>query len=161
MSNLGPDPYEVAEEQGLVVVVPEHNELQVDLDDGQSFERLKRTMACLDRNGVKYVASSTNSRSGRVHMHVTLDPDSTSLMTDPVFGGPVMRIALQACLGSDPVRELLSLLRLVHRSEMPATLFFEKKDAVRVPYVLPLRSIRFGRLEKEPEDYAATVQDEG
>ena len=66
-------------------------------------------------SGVTYlVRPSPSGRPGRHHVVVT--------MPRPV--SPMERIALQAILGSDPIREMLSWFRIERGIEEP-TIFFE------------------------------------
>jgi hypothetical protein len=57
-----------------------------------------------------------SSKSGNTHCYVTLK--------QPVAAAE--RIALQSCLGSDPKREALSVLRLLNSIEEPSLLFKPK-----------------------------------
>ena len=109
-----------AEGMGLIVDLPEDNELQIDIDSGtdmdrfrRSFEILKRELGIIDDDVT--ITPSRNKVDGR-HIRVRMGFDLS----------PIQRIALQAACGSDPIRELLSLVRLFAGDEHP-TLFLEKK----------------------------------
>ena len=107
-----------AKDNGLDVVFPKPSELQVDIDSDAAYERY---CGVLDRllHHLPFVTESiTPSRSGYPKRHIVLT------LREPVTD--VQRIALQAILGSDPVRELLSLKRIENGDPHP-TLFFEKK----------------------------------
>lgn len=106
------------QDRGLVIVRPAPDELFVDIDsDAQygTFDRARR------RIGSDLIAGFTEapSPSGRVgRKHITVK------LTRPVKDAEE-RVLLQALLGSDLMRELLSYLRL--EADMPdATIFFEK-----------------------------------
>lgn len=93
--------HDIAAERGLIVIIPEDNELQLDLDV-PSYEHNHAIIKCLKDNGVNLVSwFRTISVNGKRHTYLRLDRDFSRQE----------RIALQACLGSDPVREVLSLLR--------------------------------------------------
>lgn len=64
------------------------------------------------------VVSCLPSRSGLPHRHVILRANCDL--------SPAERIALQACLGSDLVREFLSFLRYIQGGE--GTTFYENHD---------------------------------
>jgi hypothetical protein len=119
--NDGDDTLESAHEKartlGRVVVYPKPNELFVDIDCEAAMRRFVRVVAYM--SGVTYaVRPSPSGRPGRYHVTVT--------MTGNV--SPLERIALQAMLGSDPVREVLSWRRLQNGIETP-TIFFEQTAA--------------------------------
>ena len=112
-----------ADKRGLDVRVPKNNELFIDIDSEEltTFHRqlavfLKRTDAAWS------VRPSPSGKPYHVHIVVTLTKRT-------VTNGE--RILLQAVLGSDPMRELLSWERIGIGDPHP-TLFFEK----RVPAVL-------------------------
>lgn len=101
----------------LVVVYPKPNQLFLDIDDDEALAKFDKVSSLLAaKYGGGYHHTITPSRSGGTHRHVTitLEKDVT----------PMERITLQAILGSDPLRELLSLDRLKAGCPNP-TLFFE------------------------------------
>lgn len=101
----------------LVVVYPKPNQLFLDIDDDEALAKFYKVSSLLAaKYGRGYHRTITPSRSGGTHRHVTitLEKDVT----------PMERITLQAILGSDPLRELLSLDRLKAGCPNP-TLFFE------------------------------------
>lgn len=118
------DPREVADRLGLACVLPEPNELFIDLDDEGDRTHLDAMLALLASLGI-YVerVKETVSKSGRAHVYLR----SLSYDLDPL-----LRIALQACLGSDRKHELLSLVRVL-TNQLPATVFFEKPSGVIAP----------------------------
>jgi hypothetical protein len=102
-----------ARQLGLVVVLPRSNELFVDIDDEASMHVFLASVARL--GDVSYlVRRSPSGAPGRRHITVTM-PRAVTAME---------RIALQAMLGSDRVREILSWQRLQRGINEP-TLFFE------------------------------------
>lgn len=112
--------FEQAEKTGKKVVLPEPNQLLIDIDDEAALKNYITLEGLLERHwGVEAAVKtpSPSGRAGRFHVTVTLDRTVT----------PLERIALQLAMGSDRKREILSLARLEHGDEHP-TLFFEKKD---------------------------------
>lgn len=106
-------------EEGYKVCFPESNELFIDIDTKLHWETFLMQIGIAERNlGENLVWSVSPSRNGgegrhvRVYMPFTMDD--------------VGRIAWQAALGSDPVRELLSLVR-VKRGDKNPTLFVERR----------------------------------
>jgi hypothetical protein len=111
------------EAEGCRVVFPSDDELQVDIDTDEHYAAFLKSWAIFERDvELFYVEKPTYverpSRSGLPSRHITvkLPFDVTS----------EQRIAWQAALGSDPVRELLSMLRDMRGDEHP-TLFVEAK----------------------------------
>lgn len=122
-----PDDYKRSREQaiadaiesGLEVCEPADNELFIDIDSTEQHERHVRAMAVLaDRLPEAFVLRSTRSKSGepgKWHVRVRM----------PFVMSAMERIAWQAALCSDPIRELLSCVDVRNGDERP-TLFFEK-----------------------------------
>jgi hypothetical protein len=102
--------------ESLEVKFPAPNELFIDIDNEHSFALYEKQMDIVK----KYIGATdaviTTSRHGLPgrHIVVTLDRDVTELE----------RIALQACLGSDRVRELLGFVQYQNNDPHP-TLFLE------------------------------------
>lgn len=108
------------EEEGYKVVIPEPNELQIDIDSDEDYLRWLTAKGVLDRNEIEHqVIREAPSRSGLPGRHI--------VVRFPQPLDPWQRIALQGALGSDHVRELLSCIRLMRGDEHP-TLFVESKD---------------------------------
>lgn len=106
--------------EGWKIVVPADNELQIDIDCEEDEKLFLRNFSVLfdylTEGNPSYV--TTPSPSGEpFHSHITV--------TLPFAVTPWQRIALQASLGSDRMRELLSSVRVIHGHE-PATIFKEK-----------------------------------
>lgn len=102
---------------GFRIVIPKSNHLQIDIDTDAQFiialaqiERLKK-----EYPDIRYFIRE--SRGGYPGRHITVRM--------PFDMDDMERIAWQAALGSDPLRELLSLFRLKRGDEHP-TLFVEK-----------------------------------
>jgi hypothetical protein len=113
---------EAAKEMGLEVVTPKPNQLQLDIDCLEAMNHYSIMRSVLDQRYCVLKESITTSKSGgdRKHITLTLDRDIT----------PTERILLQATLGSDRKRELLSYFRVLDGEELP-TLFFEVPEIPR------------------------------
>lgn len=113
--------FEKARDLGLDVVLPDDYTLQLDLDvpyNGNSEHAygpdfVTKLNAVYINFGVEE-SKFTISKSGRTHCFIRLCERIT----------PTERIALQAALGSDGLREILSLKR-VQRGDLTPTLLFE------------------------------------
>ncbi|MCA9560694.1 MAG: hypothetical protein KC583_19235 [Myxococcales bacterium] len=125
-SLLDDNPFEIASRLGLDVVIPTEHELFVDIDDESDLLVLDSQIETLNRNlagqwvdpGAKPAAirtRTTRSRGGNCHAVVLM----------PFAVTPLERVLLQAALGSDRRRELLSYLRIKFATDRPPTLFFE------------------------------------
>lgn len=112
------DPYEKAKELGLQVVLPGDNELQLDIDNLEDLDFVDAQLKIMKGKEEFVITKRTKSKSGNDHVYIALDRALS----------PIERIALQACLGSDRKRELLSLMALFTGCEYPATLLFEKPE---------------------------------
>lgn len=103
---------QIAKDKGLVAIIPEANELQLDLDN-PPYVINGNVLKCLWNKGVEIQDTlKTISPGGNKHIYVRVSKDMTAME----------RIAIQACLGSDPVREVLSVLR-VEAWDCPSALF--------------------------------------
>jgi hypothetical protein len=111
---------------GRVVVLPKSNELQLDIDSEQDlvafkarFDRLSKVLSEMSTKRpaiVRWnVTPSPSGRDGRYHVTISLPYD---------VHGEAHRILLQACLGSDPLREILNWRRYESGDAQPS-LFFE------------------------------------
>ena len=106
------------ESQGNRIVFPADNELQIDVDNEEQYKQFKNQWVYIFSRDIpesSYVVEPSKGGLPGRHITVTLPFKVTS----------VQRIAFQAVLGSDPVRELLSLIRDYRGDEHP-TLFCEK-----------------------------------
>lgn len=107
--------------RGLVVVKPGPRDLFIDIDDEASLTTFYANLSAVERGlGAKVEMiqrPSPSGKPGRLHLTVRVPRDVT----------PLERIALQAILGSDRMREALSWIRLQNQQEHP-TLFFERPE---------------------------------
>jgi hypothetical protein len=109
---------DLAAKENLAVVYPGEDEVLIDIDNEHSFQvYLKHKYVIAKHLGVlsENVQPSRNKKEGR---HVTLK------MKSPVT--ELERIAIQACLGSDRMRETLGFIQYKNGDPHP-TLFLEKK----------------------------------
>ena len=109
----------VALSEGLTVRLPEANELLIDIDNEHSFMLYQKQIDIVDKYiGLGAPWQCTPSRHGLPgrHIVVTLDHDITE----------TERLLLQACLGSDRVRELLGYVQMKNGDAHPS-LFLESK----------------------------------
>lgn len=107
-----------AKTQGLQVVLPALNELQIDVDSEEAYERCLQMFLWLQDEFCAKMKEAP-SRSGLPKRHVTITLDDHCL-TD------IERIALQAICGSDHKREFMGYLR-IRAGIAPVTAFFEKE----------------------------------
>lgn len=132
MSSLDEDPYEVVKklerEKGLRyrVVLPRDDELQIDIDNLEAlavfqgnYTRLREYWHHRWAGGCEMTCEVVPSKT-EGHFHITVRL--------PTEIDDQERIMLQALLGSDPVRELLSLVRIWAGLERPPTCFFEPRE---------------------------------
>lgn len=122
--------WKLASEQNLVVFNGAHYStvLQLDLDTDEAYATYQKNWPLVARfwDLTRIDALETRSKSGRKHVYVK----TTSALKNAT------RIQLQAFLGSDATRELLSLSRL-ERAIWPASVLFEtQEEAVRVKQFL-------------------------
>lgn len=109
---------EVAQKRGQVIVYPKPGQIQIDIDsEAQLAEVQRRIKRMYDMDVIPFKTGviSKSKTPGHYHMTVTIDDDGVSEW---------QRIALQAVLGSDPLREYLNCMRLLSGVEKP-TRFFE------------------------------------
>ena len=111
--------YETADQFDLNVVLPKPNELQIDIDNKTSMETFNRALPVIESRFGDVKIEKQHSKSGGEKYHITVSMEK-NIMSD------TERVILQACLGSDPVREILSYYRILD-GETPVSMFFEKK----------------------------------
>ena len=95
------------ESEGGKIIIPGPFDAQVDIDTEDQYEQFCKGADIYERvtgEQLSYVVTESKSGLPKRHIRVT-----TGFPMDDVF-----RIALQAALGSDPIRELLSLIRVMH-----------------------------------------------
>jgi hypothetical protein len=110
--------------EGLDIRFPADNELFIDIDNEHSYLMFQKQIDIVDKHvGLKCTTVTTPSMHGLPgrHIVVTLSRNVTELE----------RICLQACMGSDRVRELLGFIQNVNKDPHP-TLFLEAKTAEEI-----------------------------
>ena len=121
-------PFEKASELGRVVVTPGPNELFVDIDDREALEWYWIARDILDKHNLlartksgkidETITPSPSGKADRFHVRLRLTHELPTSQ----------RIAYQAALGSDLMRELLSLVQ-AERGEPAPVVFFELPPA--------------------------------
>lgn len=105
---------------GMDVVFPAANQLQIDIDSDEAYERYLRVHPLLYQHLGVVDGEEHPSKSGGEKRHITLTLKKDITDTE--------RILLQACLGSDPVREFLGYIQVLTGDPHPV-LFLEKRNA--------------------------------
>jgi hypothetical protein len=115
---------QVADERGLIAFFCKDDELMVDEDTPLSPSLWTAVESALWKGGHHFLRDElvTTSVNGNRHRYYKLEAPLD----------PTERLLLQACLGSDPLREILSLLRLKEGSEAVTVLFETPHEAARV-----------------------------
>lgn len=108
-----------AAETNLDIVFPQDEQLQIDIDSDHAFEIYLLMRQLIDKYYGVAAEVIKPSRSGLPKRHITL--------TLYRKVSPYQRIALQACLGSDRVREFLGIVQQDQGDPHPI-LFLEKKE---------------------------------
>lgn len=111
-------------DEGLVPSFPADNELQIDIDTQAQYVKFRAQLEILQRSiggqhDIELEPVVTPSKSGLPRRHVRIRL--------PFKLDVWQRIAWQAALGSDPVRELLSCVR-AHRGDDHPTMLVEVKS---------------------------------
>jgi len=106
-----------AQDNGLVVVYPESNQLQIDIDSDRAFEIFLEMKHLLDKFFVVRGVTILPSRSGLPKRHITVT------LHNPITN--YQRLALQVMMGSDRVREFLGYIQEMQGDPTPI-LFIEK-----------------------------------
>jgi hypothetical protein len=114
--------FQDARDLGMNVVVPEPNQVFIDLDCIHDQMVMEALLPIFNVNGFPLVIQkTTRSKNGGKHVYLAAPIDIT----------PLQRVALQAILGSDRKREALGFLRVLSGDMESA--FFEKKDSTPPP----------------------------
>ncbi len=115
---------EIAASKGLKCVFPEEDELQLDYDNPDSdMGAYDKVLTCLgNHDWVVKGWLKTTSAGGNAHYYVKLDKPMQVLQ----------RMIVQAAMGSDPIREVLSMVRHSHKSPQPLALFEKPAEYMRV-----------------------------
>jgi hypothetical protein len=114
-SEFKDDQDKYAQKHNLKIVLPEPNQLQLDIDSTKLPEFHEHHIYILEQFNKVTAVRTTKSKSGNMHVYIDLER--------PV--DPYERIALQACLGSDLKRELLTLNNLKDPSNTRPQFLFE------------------------------------
>ena len=118
---------EAAEKVDCVVEYPGPNQLQLDLDSEESYQLFQKRLVEFEQHSMFGVEITIRpSKSGLPHRHVLLT--LTDKDGKPVVLDEWQRIALQAVLGSDLIRETLNAWRLLRGEPSPSRLFRPKED---------------------------------
>lgn len=129
-SDLSEDPVIAAENLGKRVDYPEGNELFIDIDSTEDFYHYRAMVKVLAGMGIELYDERVTESSTKGHYHIRVrafdGPCVSGEMTESL--DPMVRIALQAALGSDRKRELLAVLRILMGLKRPPTVFFEDKE---------------------------------
>ena len=104
------------------IVFPKDDELQIDIDSEEAHDRFKAAFSRLREVIPVELVTDRPSKSGMPHRHITIKMDNYG---QPPFS-PLEKIALQFMLGSDYIRESISVIRCLRNIENP-TCFFEVK----------------------------------
>jgi hypothetical protein len=116
-----------AADSGLIVVFPKDNELQLDIDNDEAFALYDSVRDIIHHHYTVKNEEIHTSRSGGEKRHITITLGRNI--------DNMERIALQACLGSDRKRELLSIIQEINNDEHPS-LFLEVPGAPNTPRLL-------------------------
>ena len=108
--------FKEAEEKGVVVVLPDDFELQIDIDTAENYELFLLRIKYLEK-WFNLTYKQKSSKTGGDHRHICIRLTETISSLERIF--------LQLYLGSDSKREFLSLIRIKNDDPHP-TLFFEK-----------------------------------
>lgn len=99
---------------GCTAVAPSPTEVQIDADTPEQAGTAIKALKIMASHGFPCTLKArTKSRNGREHLIL----ESPRPLTD------LERITLQVCCGSDPIRELLSLLRVLKGITNPTILY--------------------------------------
>jgi len=100
--------------QGYKIVIPEPNEIQIDIDSRYQERIFREQLEILHREFGDLEVIETESKGGPPgkHFRIFFVRELSALE----------RIAYQAALGSDPMRELLSIFRLERGDTEPSLL---------------------------------------
>src|SRR5690242_9392980 len=100
-------------ELGVVMRDPQDNVLQLDIYTGAQMDQYEKQRAILESIIPIEQTVKTVSKSGKTHLYIRIKARLS----------PEERIALQASLGSDPKREILTLRNLRDKRAYPLFLY--------------------------------------
>lgn len=101
---------------GFEILKGDSNTLLFDLDSEEALKIFQERIAILEKKAFNPIITISKSKSGNYHAVVKLGVDS-NLLVEP------LRIAIQACLGSDWKREFLGVLRYFNNQKEVSMLF--------------------------------------
>jgi len=120
----------VAEEKGLKVIYPKNNELFIDIDDEDQLDGFERRINDLLEtfennffNGLDIIKKVSSSGAPHYHIVVSLYKDDEAIVLNDW-----QRVCLQFLLCSDPIKETLSVYRILAGVKNPSILFEKKED---------------------------------
>lgn len=108
-----------AERTGCTIEYADDHTLQLDLDSDEADYIYDKQLRLLDELGIIHILKLTERRSKSDNWHITIT------LRDPL--SIEVRILLQACLGSDIKRELLSYAGYLKGQTRPVLLFRPKE----------------------------------
>lgn len=118
---------EEAKRLNCIVVKPEPNQLQIDIDSEEAYSIFqKRIFEYKYHSQLSITVETHPSKSGLPKRHITITVND--FKNNPHVFNEWERIALQFTLGSDPIRETLNTWRLLRGSENPSRLFEPKEE---------------------------------
>lgn len=124
--------FDKAAASNMVVRLPEPNQLQIDIDDAGAYQVFQKHLCTLQSHWVVIGVEEHPSKSRGDKKHITVT------LKEPVKSD-TERILLQAVLGSDGLRELLSYVQVLTLDPHPI-LFLETLETVQTlgiePFVL-------------------------
>lgn len=109
---------------GIQVLVPEANELLLDLDSPEEVSEFRKRLEALNtRSSFKFIIADEFPSYTAGHMHISVKVYDSPLEPCPVKLSDTERIAYQAVLGSSYKREMNGLRRVEDRDAEPTMLF--------------------------------------
>lgn len=118
MSEFNQYPEAFAKKHGLVIIRPEANELQCDIDSKELPSEFAFALDVIGQFNKVVEVNYTTSKSGNLHAYIELQSDVT----------PHCRIAMQTALGSDPKREILTLRNTFNAANKMPQFLYELAD---------------------------------
>ena len=101
--------------EGFSIFYPEPNELCLDIDSEEDYQKFLARFQYLSREvDNPYIAFKEFQSSTKGHRHI--------IITLPYDVDRFERLALQAVLGSDPIKEMLSIFRIWQGDKFPSLL---------------------------------------
>ena len=104
-------------QNGMEIVIGDETHLTFDLDGEQELQLFKSRVGILERKGFGPITQITKSKSGNYHAVVIISAEFIPTLIEP------LRIAIQACLGSDWKREFLGILKYINNQRGVSKLY--------------------------------------